>query len=214
MNKDTLREYLNNDSITIPDRAIGKLIEYTSLIRKANRAINLISPRETGNLLERHITDSLCPLMLGVIEDAGSLVDVGSGAGLPGIPLAIAASNLNVTMVESIGKKARFIERAIGQLELVNAKVVRVRVENFTPQNDFDYCVCRAFSSITATLRLFMPLVKNGGRIIYYKGPNVEKEIEEAEELRRKIKIPPPEVIKIPPNISPAGFKLIVYGKS
>ncbi len=214
MYKDTVFNIINDSGLQLEEDAMDKLEIYVDLLIKSNRSINLISPGDIPDIWRRHILDSLSPLLLGIINQRGLLVDVGSGAGLPGIPLAIAAPKLSVIMIESTGKKARFIERVIDRLDIVNARVFNTRIEDYEIETKFDYCVCRAFSSILNSLHLFPKMTKRAGRIIFYKGPGVESEIEKAAQIASNSGLKATIIKKTPPEISPEGFSLVVYRRT
>lgn len=151
--------------LDLPSDAQEKLLAYIDLLAKWNRAYNLTAVRDPEDMVARHLLDSLAVLPF---VHGGSLADLGSGAGLPGIPLAIARPDIGVTLVESNGKKARFLREAARSLPLPNARVFEARVQTVTGR--FDTVTCRAFASLRDMLHWGGHLLAPGGRWLALKG--------------------------------------------
>lgn len=167
-----------------PDQ-LDALSRYLTMVLDENRTTNLTAVREPDAAWRRLIIDSLTVLPgLDELDPGASVIDVGSGAGLPGLPIAIARPTLRVTLVESTGKKAAFIQRCIDALELGNATVVNDRAETIGRSDryreSFDACVNRAVGPMNVLLELSMPLIATGGRLLAMKGPKAEQELEDA----------------------------------
>jgi len=150
-----------------------KLLQYLRLLGRWNKTYNLTALREERQIVSHHLLDSLSiiPYLW-----AGRWLDVGSGAGLPGIVLAITRSDWEVSMIDSNTKKTSFIQQAIIELGLENAHVVRGRVEDFKSENMFDGVISRAFSDLGTFLRLTKQLVSPKGKWAAMKGA-MEKEV-------------------------------------
>jgi 16S rRNA (guanine527-N7)-methyltransferase len=133
--------------LDLPAGAIARLLDYLDLLVRWNRTYNLTAVRDPAEMVTRHLLDSLAVLPHVRGE---TLADLGSGAGLPGIPLAIARPGLKVTLVDSNGKKVRFLREAARALPLANVKVQQVRVEDL--QGNFDCITARAFASLADML--------------------------------------------------------------
>lgn len=133
--------------LELPAEAIARLLAYLDLLVRWNQTYNLTAVRDPAQMVTRHLLDSLAVLP-HVRGD--TLADLGSGAGLPGIPLAIALPGLKVTLVDSNGKKARFLREAVRSLPLPNARIEQVRVEEL--QGTFDCITARAFASLADML--------------------------------------------------------------
>ena len=155
---------------------IGALTRYLGLLEKWNRAFNLSGIRDPDEMVVRHILDSLTalPSLHGLC-----VLDVGTGAGLPGLPLALLEPRRQFTLLDSAGKKTRFVRHVVGELSLRNVTVVQERVENFEPADPFDTVICRAFSSLGAFARDCGRLVAAGGRLVALKGRFPEDELAE-----------------------------------
>lgn len=151
-----------------------RLLQYIALLHKWNGVYNLTAVREPQKMVTQHILDSLA--VLPYIEGA-RLVDVGSGAGLPGIPLALARPQLQVTLLDSNHKKTVFLQQAVIDLQLTNVTVVCARVEEFQPQERFDMVISRAFSDLGEFVRLTRHLCAPGGMLLAMKGLHPYEEI-------------------------------------
>lgn len=149
------------------------LLKYLGELVLWNKAYNLTSVRQPVEMVTRHVLDSLAILP----HVAGRIIDVGSGAGLPGIPLAIANPQLHVTLLDSGGKKARFLRHAQRTLPLANVEVVEARAEAFEPKQRFDVVASRAFSALGDFLQATSRLGADGGRWLAMKGKLDRKEL-------------------------------------
>ncbi|MDP1682325.1 MAG: 16S rRNA (guanine(527)-N(7))-methyltransferase RsmG [Burkholderiales bacterium] len=152
-----------------------KLLNYIALIVKWNKVYNLTAVREPEAMIGHHLLDSLAvlPHLTGVQR----LIDVGSGAGLPGIPLAIARPDMQIALLDSNHKKTTFMRQACLELGLTNAEVVCERVENWQPQDKYDTVISRAYSELKEFVRLSAHLVAKGGKLYAMKGLYPTEEI-------------------------------------
>jgi 16S rRNA (guanine527-N7)-methyltransferase len=169
------------------DDTIAKAAQHLELIVDANQHFNLTritTPREAAI---KHVLDSLLPLHL--FADARHVLDAGSGAGFPGVPLALALPGTRFTLAESIQKRARFLDSAVDAIDLHNVDVAAERAEDVLRRRRIDLITARAVAPITRALELFGPALKAGARALLYKGPDVDKEIAEAEPAARKLKV-------------------------
>lgn len=151
--------------LELPAAAQHQLLAYLDLLAKWNRTYNLTAVRDPADMVSRHLLDSLAVLPC---VHGQTLADLGSGAGLPGIPLAIARPDLAVTLVESNGKKARFLREAARSLPLANVQVVQARVQDAA--GSFDTVTARAFASLADMLAWGGHLLAPGGRWLAMKG--------------------------------------------
>ena len=160
--------------LDVPADIRAKLVDYLALIAKWNRVHNLTAVRETDKMVSMHLLDSLA-----VVPHlhANSVLDVGSGAGLPGIPLALMWPQAGVTLLDSNHKKAAFLRQAVIELGLKNTTVVCERVESWRPQEDFDLVISRAFSDLPEFLRLAGRLCRADGLIAAMKGVYPDEEL-------------------------------------
>lgn len=160
--------------LDLPTATQKRLLDYLALLAKWNRTYNLTAVREAQAMVGYHVLDSLAVLPHLA---ADSLVDVGSGGGLPGIPLAIARPSWRVALVESSQKKAAFLEQCRIELGLENVEVVHQRVEAWRPPALFAMVISRAFSDLAEFVRLSEHLLAAGGVIAAMKGVHPYEEL-------------------------------------
>jgi 16S rRNA (guanine527-N7)-methyltransferase len=154
--------------IDLPEQAQKRFAEHLQLIEKWNRVHNLTAIRETDQMVVLHLLDSLS--VLPHFEGARTILDVGTGPGLPGVPVAIARPDATVTLLDSSHKKCAFLRQVKADLGLATVEVVCDRVENWKPQRKFDAVVSRAFSDLADFVSQAQHLVAPGGRLIAMKG--------------------------------------------
>jgi len=162
-------------ALGIADAAlVERLSRYLDLIERWNRTYNLTAVRDREEMVTRHLIDSLA--VLPFIEE-GALADLGSGAGLPGIPLAMARPGLAVTLVEANGKKARFLREAVRQLDLGNVRVAESRAESLAEPGRYDCLTARAFGTLAELIRVGGHLLSPTGYLLALKGQRPDEEI-------------------------------------
>jgi len=158
------------------DAALAEpLLAYLALLDRWNRTYNLTAIRDPRAMVALHLLDSLA--MQPFVRDVGTLADLGSGAGLPGIPLAIALPALQVILVESNGKKARFLREAVRTLGLDNARVAESRAEALAQPGAFDAITARAMATLADLLAAGAHLLRPDGRLLAMKGVMPDDEI-------------------------------------
>lgn len=153
------------------------MIQFLDELLRWNKRINLTSIRNRDDALEKHLLDSL--VLLGCLPLSGRLLDMGSGGGLPGIPLAISRPGLQVVSVDGVGKKINFQKHIKRLLALANFQPVHSRLEEVGDLDPFDFVTARALSDFSTLMRLSAPLLKKGGEFLVMKGPEGEAELEE-----------------------------------
>lgn len=151
------------------------LMAYLALLLRWNRTYNLTAVRDPHDMVVRHLLDSLAAVPY--LDGAGTLADLGTGPGLPGIPLAIARPSLRVALVESNGKKARFLREAVRTLRLDNAQVHECRAEALDRPGAFDAITARALAALADILGFGGHLLRPGGRLLALKGARPDAEI-------------------------------------
>ena len=167
--------------IKIDENQKNQLVSYMELTLKANESFNLTANDTKESFMIKNIIDSLL-IVKNLDLDGKNILDLGSGAGLPGIPLAIYYKNTNFTLLEPLTKRANFLKEIAQKLGLKNVKVVNDRAEIFikNARESFDFVTSRAVSRLNILLELSIPFLKVGGKLIAYKGINYQEEINES----------------------------------
>jgi 16S rRNA (guanine527-N7)-methyltransferase len=171
-----LEQGIKGLDLVLTENQVEKLIAFIRILTKWNKIYNLTAYIDLKKMITHHILDSLS--ILPFITQKNTL-DVGSGAGLPGIPCAIARPSHNFVLLDSNGKKTRFMTQIIGELKITNASVIQVRIENYQPQHCFDNITARAFSSLHKILSLTDHLLCPDGQLLVMKGVYPYKELQE-----------------------------------
>ncbi len=199
---------LEKDTIATEEEFLAELLRW-------NARVNLTSIRGYDEAIEKHLLDSL--LLLPHIVTAESLLDMGSGGGLPGIPVAIARPQLKIMSVDSVGKKINFQKHIKRTFGLANFSAQQSRIESLADgvvkPEKFDLVVSRAFSSLDTFLEFAAPLLKVGGRAIAMKGPEGECELADASVTVDRLGYFDPEVIKYKLPFSGAVRQFIILKK-
>ena len=153
----------------------GPLFDYLVLLERWNQTYNLTAVRMLEDMVGRHVLDSLA--LLPYLDGVATMADLGTGAGLPGIPLAIVRRDLQVTLVESAGKKARFLREAVRRLGLANAHVLESRAEAVDMPAAFDAITARALATLAGIVSVGGHLLRPGGRLLAMKGARPDDEV-------------------------------------
>ena len=173
---------------------IDQARKYAAALVRDGDELGLLGPREMPRLWSRHVLNSAVVAQL--VADGKSVADVGSGAGLPGIPMAIAQPNAHFTLIEPMERRSMWLERQVEALGLTNVTVKRARAEEVG--DVFDIVTARAVSALPKLLRMTVPLTRDGGQVLALKGSKAADEIAESQKLKSKLKI--------------AGFELLQVG--
>jgi 16S rRNA (guanine527-N7)-methyltransferase len=171
--------------IKLSPRQLRAFRDYERELLTWNEKFNLTAIREVEDIRTKHFLDSLSTLLELKDPAPTTLVDVGTGAGFPGIPLKIALPDLRLTLVESIGKKSEFCRHVVNQLQLDEVEVLTLRAEDVGQQSryreQFDWAVARAVASLPVLAEYLLPLVRVGGALLAQKSGNVHAEVHAAE---------------------------------
>lgn len=169
-----LEQGIQEMGLPCPDGAVSKLMAYLKLLEKWNASFNLSGVSDMETMVSRHLLDSLA---LSPYLEGELFVDVGSGAGLPGIPLAILNPDKQFVLIDSNGKKTRFLFQAKIELGLNNISVENCRVEHYQSQQQIDMVMCRAFSTLEDIVTRLQPIFSSKCKLLAMKGHYPEDEI-------------------------------------
>ena len=170
--------------IDLSDHQTTQLLSYLDLLEKWNNAYNLTAVRSRSEMLSRHLIESLA---ISPFISGKQVVDVGTGAGLPGIPLAIANPTVHYTLLDSNGKKSRFLLEVKRALMLANVEIETVRVESWLPTKRFDSVVTRAFADLATTLVRVEHVLSDQGMVYAMKTQQAQHEIDSLPDVTRQV---------------------------
>ena len=171
---------------------LSRAVAYGEALVEDSDQLGLLGPRELPKLWSRHILNSAVVSELLVTGE--SVADVGSGAGLPGIPMAIARPDVHFVLIEPMERRANWLQKQVVQLGLENVDVLRARAEEIG-RSDFDVVTARAVSALPKLLRMTVDLMRPGGRLIALKGERAQIEIDEAKSLSKKLRLKSFEIV-------------------
>ncbi len=168
--------------IFLEEKQIEKFYQYMNLLLEWNEKMNLTAITDPKEIILKHFIDSLT--MANKVKEGETLIDVGTGAGFPGIPLAIVKQEVKITLLDSLNKRVHFLQEVIQVLQLNNIRAVHARVEEFAKnkkeREQYDIATSRAVAPLNVLSEYLLPLVKIGGKCVCMKGSNIE-EIKQAE---------------------------------
>ena len=214
MNKQILLNTLNELNISDISGVSEKLFKYLVLLKETNQKFNLTTITDDDEILLKHFVDSVLPYRYFDFTRYENLCDIGSGAGFPGLVLAICFPNLIITLVESNGKRVSFLNLVKKELGLDNVIVMNVRVEDFkSARSKFDIVTARAVSQMSILIEICVPLLKVNGQLVAYKGPNIEEELCNAENAMVQLDARLMEVVKYELPIKKDARSLVILKK-
>lgn len=181
--EEKLNQVLIQYNINLSREKVEKLCNFIKIMKDYNKIHNITAITEDDDIIYKHILDSLLPV--NKIKNNSLVLDIGCGAGFPSIPLAIANENLQITAIDSVRKKTDFVELVKNSLNINNLTVIHTRIEDFAFKLDFreqfDIVTSRAVAPLNIILEYSAPMLKNGGKILAYKGNNYKDELIHAE---------------------------------
>lgn len=204
-NREILKKGLEDLGITASDKVLNDFKIYREILVDWNQKMNLTGIEDEKEVYIKHFLDSVSSVKNNYIRDGISIIDVGTGAGFPGLPLRICLENIELTLLDSLNKRINFLQEVSDSLELDNIEFIHGRAEDFGKleeyREQYDVATARAVAGLPILMEFCVPFVKVGGHFICLKGPNANLELEESKaamevlgiELIEKIDIELPE---------------------
>lgn len=174
--------------------AYDGVARYAEMLRDQGELRGLIGPREVPRIWERHILNSAA--VVPYLPTSGSVADIGSGAGLPGVVLAVMRPQLEVILVEPMERRTTWLSEVVAELGLTNVQVKRGRAEEYHGAFEVDAVTSRAVAALSKLVRLSMPLVRVGGEMVILKGRSVAEEVDPARKILRKYAAGDPDILE------------------
>ncbi len=188
-NTEKFEKGLEDLGITLSEKQIGQFLKYYEILVEWNSFMNLTGITEFEEVITKHFLDSLAVVKVCDPASAGSVIDIGTGAGFPGLPLKIAFPHLEVVLLDSLNKRIKFLNEVILQLGLDGIRTIHGRAEDFARDQNyresFDLCVSRAVANLSSLSEYCLPYTALGGRFISYKSGKIDEELAEAEKAIR-----------------------------
>lgn len=179
-----LVEKMNGIHVKLNDRQLQQFHRFYEMLVEWNKVMNLTGITEYDEIVEKHFVDSLSIVNIFELERINRVLDVGTGAGFPGIPIKIVFPHLEVVLLDSLNKRIKFLDAVIDELEIKKISTIHGRAEDFARKEEyrekFDLCVSRAVANLSTLSEYCLPYVKREGFFISYKSGNIEEEIEES----------------------------------
>ena len=214
--KTSLKEKLEKININVNDTQVKKFYDYMNLLIKWNEKINLTAIIEPNDIILKHFIDSIT--IENSIKNDSKVIDVGTGAGFPGIPLSIIRNDLKISLMDSLNKRINFLDEVIKENCLNNVDTIHSRAEELGRNKDyreqFDVATSRAVASLDVLLEYMLPFVKVGGYCICMKGSNIDEELENSKKALTLLNGKIENIIKFELPESDYGRNIIVVKKT
>ena len=189
--KDMLIKGAAEVGVALDDTMVDRLFRYKDFLKEYNEKVNLTAIVEDEEILLKHFIDSLTVLPELKIGENTKIIDIGTGAGFPGVVLKIARENIKLVLMDSLRKRIVFLEQVVDMLGLTGVECIHARAEEFVRShknlaNSFDYALSRAVANLSKLAEYCLPYVKPGGEFIAMKGRNYQDEVKEADKVIRR----------------------------
>lgn len=215
-----LEDRLSVWNVALNDKQSKQFKKFYEILLEWNKVMNLTGITEYQEVVEKHFLDSLSIVTIMDMNQIEHVIDVGTGAGFPGIPLKIAFPDLNIVLLDSLNKRIRFLDHVIEELKLEGIRTIHGRAEDYARESDyrekFELCVSRAVANLASLSEYCLPYVKVGGSFVSYKSGDIENEISEGERAIKILggKVDQVEKFKLPGTEIQRSFVIIKKTKN
>lgn len=214
---DIMNTALLDVKLPFDEDTYNKFMQYKDMIKDWNEKINLTAIVEDEQIVKKHFIDCIKIFKCSPLKEAKSIIDIGTGAGFPGIPIKIIKNDINVVLLDSLNKRINFLNEVINKIELKNIYTIHGRAEDFSRKSEYreksDAVVSRAVANLAVLSELCIPYVKVGGYFVAMKGPSVEEEIKDGKNAVSILGGKIDDIIKIEIENSDLNHNLVVIKK-
>ena len=183
-NLDQFKKGLSDLNINLTEKQIEQFMKYYEILVETNKVMNLTAITEFDEVIEKHFLDSLSLVRVFDLNRNVKILDLGTGAGFPGIPLKITFPEIDIVLADSLNKRVKFLNEVVETLQLKQVETVHGRAEELAKnkkyREQFDLCTSRAVANLSSLSEYCIPFVKEGGRFISYKSGEIEEEVDQA----------------------------------
>lgn len=183
-NLDQFKKGLSDLNINLTEKQIKQFLKYYEILVETNKVMNLTAITEFDEVIEKHFLDSLSLVRVFELNRNVKILDLGTGAGFPGIPLKIAFPEIDIVLADSLNKRVKFLNEVVETLQLKQVEKVHGRAEELAKnkkyREQFDLCTSRAVANLSSLSEYCIPFVKEGGKFISYKSGEIEEEVDQA----------------------------------
>ena len=183
-NLDQFKKGLSDLNINLTEKQIEQFLKYYEILVETNKVMNLTAITEFDEVIEKHFLDSLSLVCVFELNRNVKILDLGTGAGFPGIPLKITFPEIDIVLADSLNKRVKFLNEVVETLQLKQVETVHGRAEELAKnkkyREQFDLCTSRAVANLSSLSEYCIPFVKEGGRFISYKSGEIEEEVDQA----------------------------------
>lgn len=183
-NLDQFKKGLSDLNINLTEKQIEQFLKYYEILVETNKVMNLTAITEFDEVIEKHFLDSLSLVRVFDLNKNVKILDLGTGAGFPGIPLKITFPEIDIVLADSLNKRVKFLNEVVETLQLKQVETVHGRAEELAKnkkyREQFDLCTSRAVANLSSLSEYCIPFVKEGGRFISYKSGEIEEEVDQA----------------------------------
>jgi 16S rRNA (guanine527-N7)-methyltransferase len=214
---DIMKTGCSSVGLSFDEESYLKFIKYKDMIKCWNEKINLTAITDDEEIIKKHFIDCIKIFKFEILKGAENIIDIGTGAGFPGIPIKILKADANVILLDSLNKRINFLNEVIRELELMNISTIHGRAEDFSKKIEYreksDVVVSRAVANLAVLSELCIPYIKVGGYFIAMKGPSVDDEIKEGKNAISILGGNIEDIIKIDIEDSDLNHNLVIIKK-